>query len=169
MLDHLREFPLWLSGLRTWLVFTRMLFDPWPGSVGCLKLQCSSQIRLESCIAVAVAQAGSCSSDSTSSLGTSICHGCSPKREPKNKKKKKKKLNHLKDEKFYLGGNVNWVFLSVNDVECFCKCFRAICIPTPVFYLFTSFALFLLFNFWSFIDLEDSLYMKAVCAVCDIT
>ena len=36
-------------------------------------------------IAVAVAVAGSCSSDSTPSLGTSICRGCGPK-------KKKKKI-----------------------------------------------------------------------------
>ena len=31
------------------------------------------------CVAVAVVQAGSCSSDQTPSLGTSICRGCGPK------------------------------------------------------------------------------------------
>ena len=38
------------------------------------------QMQLRSHIAVAVAQAGSCSSNSTPSLGTSLCHRCSPKR-----------------------------------------------------------------------------------------
>ena len=46
----------------------------------CLELWCRSQTRLGSGIAVAVAQAGSNSSDSIPSLGTSICHGCGPKR-----------------------------------------------------------------------------------------
>uniref|UniRef100_A0A8D0SIM2 Lipid-binding serum glycoprotein C-terminal domain-containing protein n=1 Tax=Sus scrofa TaxID=9823 RepID=A0A8D0SIM2_PIG len=44
---------------------------------------------LRSGVAVALVYAGSCSSDSTPSLGTSICHECGPK---KTKKKKKKKL-----------------------------------------------------------------------------
>ena len=39
--------------------------------------------------AVAVAWACNCISDSTPSLGTSICHGCSPKKTKKKKKKKK--------------------------------------------------------------------------------
>ena len=34
---------------------------------------------------VAVAVAGSCSFNSTPSLGTSICHGCSPKKQKINK------------------------------------------------------------------------------------
>uniref|UniRef100_A0A8C3WX78 Uncharacterized protein n=1 Tax=Catagonus wagneri TaxID=51154 RepID=A0A8C3WX78_9CETA len=46
-----------------------------------------SQMRLGSGVAVAVVQAGSCSSDSTPSQGTSICCGYNPK----NTKKKKKK------------------------------------------------------------------------------
>ena len=46
-------------------------------------------MRFGSGIAVAVAQASSCSSDSTSSLETSICRRCGPK---KTKDQKKKKL-----------------------------------------------------------------------------
>ena len=46
----------------------------------CSELCCRSQTRLGSCIAVAVAQAGSCSSDLTPSLGTSICCRCSLKK-----------------------------------------------------------------------------------------
>ena len=38
---------------------------------------------------MAVVQASGCSSDSTPSLGTSICPGCSPKKAKKNKKQKK--------------------------------------------------------------------------------
>ena len=37
-------------------------------------------MHLKCGVAVAVAQASSCSSDSTPSLGTSICHGCSQKK-----------------------------------------------------------------------------------------
>ena len=48
-----------------------------------------SQMWLGSCITVSVAQAGSCSFDSTLSLGTAICHGYSPKKQ----KKKKRKIN----------------------------------------------------------------------------
>ena len=46
---------------------------------------------LGSCIAVAVV--GDCSSDSTPSLGTSICPRCGPK---KGKKRKKKETNVFK-------------------------------------------------------------------------
>ena len=46
----------------------------------CHELWCSSQTQLGSLIAVAVVWAGSYSSDLTPSLGTSICHRCSPKK-----------------------------------------------------------------------------------------
>ena len=71
--------------------------DPRPrsvgsGSGGCWELWCRSKTWLGSRVAVAVAQAGSCSSHSTPSLGTSICHRCGPKiakkKTPKNKQKK---------------------------------------------------------------------------------
>ena len=52
-----------LSGLRI-----RHCREPW----------CRSQTRLGSLVAVAVAQDSSYSSDSTHSLGTSICSGCGP-------------------------------------------------------------------------------------------
>ena len=39
----------------------------------CRELWCRSQTRLGSCVAMAVALAGICSSDLTSDLGTSIC------------------------------------------------------------------------------------------------
>ena len=40
-------------------------------------------MQLGSLITVGVVLAGSCSSDSTLSLGTSMCHGCSHKNENK--------------------------------------------------------------------------------------
>ena len=58
-----------LSGLRTWC---------------CSELWSRLQTWLGSCAAVAVAVAGSCSSNSTPSLGNSIC----PKKTKKEKKKK---------------------------------------------------------------------------------
>ena len=71
----------------------------WVGSLASLnglriwhgqELWCRSQTRPGSGIAVAVVKAGSCSSNWTPSLGTSICHGCDQK-----KKKKKKKIIYL--------------------------------------------------------------------------
>ena len=49
-------------------------------------------MQLGSCVAVAVVEAGSCSSDSTPSLGASICRGCSP---PKTKPKQNKTKNTM--------------------------------------------------------------------------
>ena len=46
----------------------------------CRELWRRSQTQLGSGVAVAVTQASSCSSNSTPSLGTSICHGCRPKK-----------------------------------------------------------------------------------------
>ena len=54
----------------------------------CRELWCRSQTWLRSGIAVAVAVADSRSSDSTPSLGTSICRGCGQKRKKKNTPKK---------------------------------------------------------------------------------
>ena len=50
------------------------------------ELLCRSQMQLGSRVAVAVAWAGSCSSSSTPSLGTSIYHRCIPKKTAKEKK-----------------------------------------------------------------------------------
>ena len=47
------------------------------------KLWCRWQMRLGSGIAMAVASAGSCSSTSALSLGTSICHRCGHKKKKK--------------------------------------------------------------------------------------
>ena len=52
----------------------------------CPNLCCSLQMRLVSCVAVAVVSASSCSFDSTPSLGISICHRCDPKEKEKKKK-----------------------------------------------------------------------------------
>lgn len=54
----------------------------------CQELWCSSQTQLGPCIAVAVMQADGCSSDLIPSLGTSMCHGYSPKKAKQNKNPK---------------------------------------------------------------------------------
>ena len=60
-------------------------------SVSGLGIQCGhelwwrSQTRLRSCAAAAVVEAGNYSSDSTPSLGTSMCHRCGPKTDKKTK------------------------------------------------------------------------------------
>ena len=62
------------------------------------QLWCRSQMQLGSPIAEAVAYAGSYSSNSTPSLGTSIYCQCGPKSKQKKKKKKKKKnRGHAED------------------------------------------------------------------------
>ena len=48
-----------------------------------------------SCVAVAVAQAGSCSSDSNPSLGTPTCCKCSPKKQKQTKHREQSILNYL--------------------------------------------------------------------------
>ena len=78
-----KEFPLWLSGLRT-----RHSVCEDAGSIPgrarcCCKLQCRLQRQLGSHVAVAVVQAGSCSFASTPGLGTSIRQGCGPKKTKK--------------------------------------------------------------------------------------
>ena len=70
------RFDFCLSGLGIW---------------HCHELRCRLQTLLGSGV-VAVAVAGSRSSDTTPSLGTSICCGCGPKK-PKKKKKERKKRN----------------------------------------------------------------------------
>ena len=71
---RLLELPLWLSGLRTQLVAMRMQVQSLASLSGlrvwhCHKLQRRSQMLLRSSIAVAVVQAGSCSSNSTPQPG----------------------------------------------------------------------------------------------------
>ena len=60
---------------------------------GCHKLRCRSHSWLGSWVAVAVAVAGSCSSYSIPSLGTSTCHRCNPKKQNKTKQNKTKNKN----------------------------------------------------------------------------
>ena len=84
-----REFPSWLSGLRTQLISMRMKVQSPVLLSGlriwhCHKMQHRLQIWLRS--GIAVAWAGGCSSNSTLSLGTSICHRRSTKKQKKKKK-----------------------------------------------------------------------------------
>ena len=62
----------------------------------CHELGCRFQKRLRSGVAVAEMQASGYSSDSTSSLGTSICYGAAPKRPKKLKKIYIKALSNKK-------------------------------------------------------------------------
>ena len=53
----------------------------------CCELCCGLQTRLGSRVAVILAYAGGCNSDSTPSLGPSICCGSGPRKDKKKKKK----------------------------------------------------------------------------------
>ena len=76
---------------------------------------CRSQMRIRPGIAVAVAVAGGYSSDSTPSLGTSMCHQCSSKKtknKTKNKQTKKKTAQDcvcVQTKMFTEWGNMFWV------------------------------------------------------------
>ena len=81
----LLAFPLWLSGLRAWLVSMRM--QVWSLALlrglrveHCSELQHTSQMWLRSSVALAVVQAYSCRSNSTPSLGTWYAAGVALKR-----------------------------------------------------------------------------------------
>ena len=75
----------------------------------CPELWCRLQMQLGSQVAVAVA--GSCSSDSTPSLGTSIYCGYSPKKTKKEKRKKEKIYILALEEplKNFLPSSVCWL------------------------------------------------------------
>ena len=60
----------------------------WVGDRRCRELWCRLQTGLRSGVAVAVVKAGTYSSDSTPSLGTSICRGCGPRKDKKRPPKK---------------------------------------------------------------------------------
>ena len=62
---------------------------------------------LRSGVTVAVVQAGSYSSDSTPSVGTSINHKCGPKKQKKEKKKERKKEKE-KEKKERVDSHLGW-------------------------------------------------------------
>ena len=72
----------------------------------CHELWCGLQTWLRSGVAVALAWAGSYSSDSTPSLGTTICQGCGPKR---TKTKQIDFLNLLKNANTFEEDHPFWI------------------------------------------------------------
>ena len=72
---HFSKADIWIA-MRTWVPSLASL----SGIQRCHELRCRLQTRLRSHVAVAVVQAGSCSSSSTPGLGTSLCCQCSPKK-----------------------------------------------------------------------------------------
>ena len=124
--------PIWslalLSGLVIWY---------------CHELWCRWQIQLGSLIAVAVAQASSCSFHSTPSLGTSMCHRYGARKQ----KKKKKKLAHI---------IVNIVKSQIFKVHrttrvCVCVC---VCVKKPSMSGINFFRFILFEVQWIFYQLE---------------
>ena len=81
---------IWIASVRTQVQFLALLSGL--RIQCCRELWCRWQMRLGSCIAVAVGQASGCSSNLTPGLGTSMCCGCSPE---KMKKKKNKTTYYL--------------------------------------------------------------------------
>ena len=81
------EFLSWLSGqqirLGSWVRYLALLNGL--KIQRCRELWCTSQIWLRSRIDMALAQTGCYSSNWTPSLGTSICHGYSPRKGKKTK------------------------------------------------------------------------------------
>ena len=82
------EFSVWLSRLRTQhSVHEDASISGLTQWVKDLVLLYRSQLPLECGVAMAMAVAGSYSSDSATSLGTSKCHRCGCKKKKKKKKK----------------------------------------------------------------------------------
>ena len=83
----------WLVSTTTWVWSLALLSELtiWC----CSELWCRLQTPLGSHVAMALAVAGSCSSDLIPSLGTCICHRCGPKKQ-KIKNKKWHEWTHLK-------------------------------------------------------------------------
>ena len=107
----------------------------------CCEPQCRSQKQLRPCFALAVVQGSNCSSNSTLSLGTSICCTCGPK-------KQKKKC----------GGSIKWIIEPTYCESCVCCNFASHHLtytsvfyipyyPLPLYHL-NVFILFFL-SFWS--------------------
>ena len=84
------------------------------------ELWCSLQMRLGSRVAVAVVQACLCSSDSTPSLGTSMCRICSPKSKQTNKRTKQNKVVIISSMKSFQSNQENEKFkFNINFLETF--------------------------------------------------
>lgn len=84
--NHFLEFPLWCN--RKWIQLVPMRTQVQSlasvsesGIRCCCELQCRSQTQLGYCVAIAMTKASRCRSNSTPSLGTSICHNCGPKKQ----------------------------------------------------------------------------------------
>ena len=80
-----------LVSMRMWVQFLTPL--GWLRIWHYHELWCTSEMQLRFRVSVAVAWAGSCSSDLTLSLRTSMCHGC----DRKNRKLKKKKKEEIQN------------------------------------------------------------------------
>ena len=96
---------IWLVSIKMWvrILCCRILLSGL-SILCCHELWCRLQTQLGSHIAVAVGEAGSCSSDSTTSLGTSIWSRCSPKK--KKKKKSPQLTEHVLDSFIWLKASV---------------------------------------------------------------
>ena len=77
------------------------------------ELWCRPQMWLGSGVAVAVVKAGSYSSDSTPSLGTSICCECGPK---KTKNKNRREKEREKTVIFFVPFNLNVLFFKEQNI-----------------------------------------------------
>lgn len=96
-----------------------------PASLSELKIQrchkrwCRSQMKLRSCVAVAVEEAGSCSSNMTPSLGTSICYRYGPKKQEKKKVSLKIKIICLVQITIYKLNNKVLLYNTGNYIQYF--------------------------------------------------
>ena len=70
--------------------------DQWWEIPSCCELLCRSQTWLRSSVSVVMAQATSCSSNLTPSLGNSICCGCDPKNIKKKNQQKAQQVTSSK-------------------------------------------------------------------------
>ena len=81
-----------------------------------LRIRRCRELWLGSGVAVALVQAGGCSSDQTPSLGTSICCCGRGPRNGKKTKKKKKKIELMNLGKMYVGVLCHVLFLQLSNM-----------------------------------------------------
>ena len=111
------EFPLWCA--KTNLTRNHEVAGSIPGLVQWVRcwheLWCRSQICLRSCVALLVVKASSCSSNSTLSLETSICHGTA-------QKEKKRNLFSHGSEARSPNSNCQQIWFLLRPLSLACKC-----------------------------------------------
>ena len=128
----------------------------------CPELWCRSQMWLRSGIAMAVGYACSCSADWTPSLGTSICHGCGPKKQKKKKPKQTNVQSWIRDYVDTLGVCVVFVTMMLQTHFSFLKVYYTVHLISQSINSFFYGCTHSIWNIWTFLGqgFESELHLQ---------